>query len=183
MSARRGPSTTADRHARRRRVAARRDGALALEGFVPHQIATLAHLLAFLGARLYAERFGLVVREWHILAVLGEGRPLSAREVARRTVIDKGRVTRAIATLTRRGLVERAPDAFDARRTMLRLSRKGRALYRRIVPLARAGERALLDAITPAEHRQFGRVLAKLHRQAAAMLARSGRPEGRDEGE
>jgi DNA-binding MarR family transcriptional regulator len=174
MSARRGPTTTADRHARRRRAAARRDGALALEGFVPHRIATLAHFVAAVALRGYARRFGLLVREWHILAVLGEGRPLSAAELARRTVIDKGRVSRAVASLTRRGLVERAPDAFDARRTMLRLSQKGRAIYRRIVPLARGRERALLDALTPAERRQLERLLAKLHGQAEAMLARAG---------
>lgn len=183
MSARRGPSTTADRHARRRRAAARRDGALALEGFVPHRIATLAQLIALVTLRRYSRRFGLLVREWHILAVLGEGRPLSAAELARRTVIDKGRVSRALSSLTRRGLIERAPDAFDARRTMLRLSRKGRAIYRRIVPLARGSQRALLDVLTSAERRQFERLLAKLHGQAEAMLARAGGPAGPDEEE
>lgn len=181
MSARRGPSTTADRHARRRRAAARRDAALA--GSVPHRIATLARLLARLAARLYAKRVGLAVPEWHVLAVLGEGRPLSAAEVARRTAIDKGRASRAVASLARRGLLERAPDAFDARRTLLGLSRRGRALYRRVVPLALGAERALLDALTPAERRELGRVLAKLHRAAEAMLAPPGRGEGPDESE
>jgi DNA-binding MarR family transcriptional regulator len=183
MSARRGPTATAHGHARRRRAAARRDGARTLAGFVPYRLATLAKLLALVASRLYAKRFGLVVREWQILAVLGEGRPLSAAEVARRTVIDKGRVSRAVASLTRRGLIERAPDAFDARRTMLRLSQKGRAIYRRIVPLARGEERALLDPLTPAERRQLERLLGKLHRQGEAMLARSGGLEGLDEGE
>lgn len=183
MSARRGPSTTAHRHARRRRAAARRDGALALGGHVPYRLATLAKLLALVASRLYAKRFGLVIREWHILAVLGEGRPLSAAEVARRTVLDKGRVSRAVATLTRRGMIERVPDAFDARRTMLRLSQKGRAIYRRIIPFARGRERTLLDALTPVERRQLERVLTKLHRQAEAMLARSGGLERLDEEE
>jgi DNA-binding MarR family transcriptional regulator len=166
-----------------RRPGARRDEPLALERFVPYRIATLANLLALGAARVYARRFGLVIREWRILAVLGEGAPLSATEVVRRTAIDKGRVGRAVANLLRRGLVAREPDAFDARRTMLRLSQKGRAVYRRIVPLAAAGERELLGALTPAERRELERLLAKLHLRAEAMLARlGGVPDDDEEG-
>jgi DNA-binding MarR family transcriptional regulator len=57
---------------------------------------------------------------------------------------------------------------------MLRLSQKGRAVYRRIVPLAAARERELLAVLTPAERRELERLLAKLHLRAEAMLARLG---------
>jgi DNA-binding MarR family transcriptional regulator len=171
MSSRRARATPR-RHARR--PGPRRDEPLALERFVPYRIAILANLLALGASRLYARRFGLVIREWRILAVLGEGAPLSAAEIVRRTAIDKGRVSRAVANLLRRGLVARQPDAFDARRTMLRLSQKGRAVYRRIVPLAAARERELLAVLTPAERRELERLLAKLHLRAEAMLARLG---------
>jgi DNA-binding MarR family transcriptional regulator len=138
----------------------------------PHRIAALANLLAQSAVRQYARRFGLAIRDWHVLAVLGEGRPLSAAEVSRRTAIDRARAARVVAGLVRRGLVEREPDAFDARRSTLRLSLKGRAIYRRIVPLAAAGERALLAVLTPGERRQLERLLAKLHERAEAMVAR-----------
>ena len=113
--------------------------------------------------------------------MLGEGRPLSAVEIVRRTAIDKGRVSRTLASLLRRGLVAREADAFDARRTMLRLSLKGRALYRRVVPLAAARERALLAVLTAPERRQLERLLAKLHERAEAMFAGHGSAPDDDE--
>jgi DNA-binding MarR family transcriptional regulator len=173
------PAAKPRQHARRPGV--RRDEPLALERFVPYRIATLAGLLARGASRLYALRFGLLVREWRILAALGAGAPLSAAEVVRRTAIDKGRVSRAVANLVRRGLLVREPDAFDARRTMLRLSQKGRSVYRRVVPLAVARERELLAALTGTERRELERLLAKLHARAEAMLARLGGTPGGDE--
>jgi DNA-binding MarR family transcriptional regulator len=168
------PAAKPRQHARRRAKTPGRNVPLALERFVPFLIVTLANLLARGASRAYARRFGLAIHEWRILAVLGEGRPLSAVEIVRRTAIDKGRVSRAVAGLMRRGLVERESDAFDARRTMLRLSLKGRATYRRIVPLAAARERALLAVLTAPERRQLERLLAKLHERAEAMLAQLG---------
>ena len=161
-------------HPRRPGNGLRRDAPLALERFVPHRIATLANLVTLAAARLYARRFGLANREWRILAVLGEGRPLSAAELSRRTAIDKGRVSRAVANLVRRALVGRDADAFDARRSLLRLTLKGRALYRRIVPIAAARERDLLATLSPSERRDLERLLAKLQAGAEAMLARLG---------
>jgi DNA-binding MarR family transcriptional regulator len=152
-------------HARRPAQAGRRDAPLVLERF----IATLASLLAGDAARRHLGRFGLATAEWRILAALGEGRPLSAGELARRTAIEKRRVGRAVASLALGGLVERAAEAFDARRTVLRLSPKGRALYRRIVPLAAARERALLAELTAPERRQLERLLAKVLAHAAAL--------------
>jgi DNA-binding MarR family transcriptional regulator len=160
------PAAKPRQHARRPGKDGRRAAPLA-----PYRIATLANLLARSALRQFARRFGLTTREWHVLAVLGEGRPLSAAEVSRRTAIERGRAGRVVASLVRHGLVERVPDAFDARRATLRLSLKGRAIYRRIVPLAAAGERALLAVLTASERRQLERLLAKLHERAEAMLA------------
>jgi DNA-binding MarR family transcriptional regulator len=165
------PAATPRQHARRPAPAGRRDAALALERLVHYRIATIAALLARGAVLRYVRRFGLAVGEWRILAALGEGRPLSAAELARRTAIEKGRVGRASASLARRGLVESEADAFDARRTRLRLSRKGRALYRRIIPSTVAHERALLAGLTAPERRLLERLLAKLHERAAALLA------------
>jgi DNA-binding MarR family transcriptional regulator len=170
------PAAKPRQHARRPGDGTRRAALLS-----PYRIAALANLLAQGAVRQYARRFGVAVREWHVLAVLGEGRPLSATEVSRRTAIDRRRSGRVVAGLVRRGLVEREPDAFDARRTTLRLSLKGRATYRRIVPLAAAGERALLETLTAPERRQLERLLAKLHERAEAMLARLPGGAGEDD--
>jgi DNA-binding MarR family transcriptional regulator len=102
--------------------------------------------------------------------VLGEGAPVSLVETAARGGIEKGRAARAAQTLSRRGCLERTHDPFDARRTMLSLTTKGRALYRRATLFARARERVLLAALAPGEQRALARVLAKLQRAAEKAL-------------
>ena len=155
---------------RRDRAQFRRDAPLALDRFLPHRIARLAATLRKLGERVLAVRFGIAADEWQLVAALGEGAPLSAAMLAQRTTVDPGRALRVAQGLARRGLVEREPDAFDARRISFRLSLKGRALYRRVAPGARAQERALLASLTPVEQRDLERSLAKLQRQAERVL-------------
>jgi len=134
------------------------------------RIAALAALLGTAEVRLYTRRFGLDAAEWRLLTVLGDGAPVSLVEAAARGAIDKGRAARVAQALARRGFVERTHDPFDARRTVLRLTTKGRALYRRATLLARARERLLLAALAPGEQRELERLLAKLQRAAEKAL-------------
>jgi len=91
----------------------------------------------------------------------------SAAETAARAGLDKARASRALQSLSRGGYLERTHDAFDARRTLFRLSTRGRALYRRVASSARARERTLLAGLTAVERRQLDRLLAKLQRAVA----------------
>lgn len=134
------------------------------------RIAALAALLGTAEVRLHTRRFGLDAAQWRVLTVLGDGAPVSMVEAAARGAIEKGRAARAAQALARRGFVERTHDPFDARRTVLRLTTKGRALYRRATLLARARERLLLAALAPGEQRDLERLLAKLHRAAEKAL-------------
>jgi DNA-binding MarR family transcriptional regulator len=134
------------------------------------RIAALAALLGTAEVRLHTRRFGLDAAEWGVLTVLGDGAAASIVEAAARGAIEKGRAARAAQALARRGFVERTHDPFDARRTVVRLTTKGRALYRRATLLARARDRLLLAAITPGEQRELERLLTKLHRAAERAL-------------
>lgn len=133
------------------------------------RIAAVATLLGAAEARAHARRFGIDAAEWRVLGVLGNGVPVSLVEAAARGAIEKGRAARAAQALARRGFVARTHDAFDARRTVLRLTTKGRALYRRATLLARARERLLLAALAPGERRELARLLAKLQRAAEGL--------------
>ena len=134
------------------------------------RIAGLADALATAEARLRERRFGLAVPEWRVVVVLGDGAPASLAEVAARGGVDRPHASRAAQALARRGIVERTHDAFDARRTLVRLTTKGRALSRRVALLARARERTLLAALAPSEQRELERLLAKVQRHATAAL-------------
>lgn len=130
------------------------------------RLAALARVLAAGEARAPAERFGLDATEWRVAAALGDGAARSAAETAARGALDKARAARALQALARGGYLERTHDAFDARRTLFRLSTRGRALYRRVASRARARERMLLAGLSPVERRQLDRLLAKLQRAA-----------------
>ena len=133
------------------------------------RLAALARLLGTRAARAPAERFGVGAAGWRVVAALGDGAARSASETAARCALDRAQTSRSLQSLARGGYLERTHDAFDARRTLFRLSTRGRALYRRVASSARAEERALLAGLTPVERRQLDRLLAKLQRAAETV--------------
>ena len=143
--------------------------ALELENFLPYRLSVLAQLVSESLHDLYAEPFGLTVTQWRVMAALGRFAPLTASEVGQRIVIDKVAVSRAVAGLMGRGLVERATDRTDRRRASLRLSARGRAMHARIVPLALAYQERLYEALAPEERRSFDSLIERLFARARAL--------------
>lgn len=155
--------------------AATAEGApLALDRFLPYRLSVLANTVSTSIARVYAHRFGLSVPEWRVMAVLGMSPPLTAGDVCGRTAMDKVRVSRAVARLLRGGLLDRRVDAGDRRRAFLTLSRKGRRVYRDIIPLALGAEAQLNAALAPEELRQLDGLITKLQARADALARRDG---------
>jgi DNA-binding MarR family transcriptional regulator len=146
---------------------------LELENFLPYRLSVLAQIVSESLHDLYAGPFDLAVTEWRVMAALGRFAPLTASDVGRRIVMDKVAVSRAVAHLLKRGLVERATDQADRRRATLRLSARGRAVHARIVPLALKYEERLYQALSPEERQQFD-VLADRLFIHAQVLRQSG---------
>ena len=96
--------------------------ALELEKFLPYRLSVLAQLVSESLHDLYAGPFDLTVTQWRVMAALGRFAPLTASQVSKRIVMDKVAVSRAVAGLMKRGLIERAADRRDRRRASLRLS-------------------------------------------------------------
>lgn len=145
----------------------RNEGAeLELERFLPYRLSVLANLVSRALARIYQERFALSAPQWRVIAVLARFPSLSANDVAEKTAMDKVTVSRAVAGLARQGRVLRRLDAADRRRSALRLSAKGRAVYRMIAPAALAYERELLDGLSPGDAAALDRLIDELSRRA-----------------
>ena len=146
--------------------------ALELEKFLPYRLSVLAQLVSESLHDLYAEPFGLSVTQWRVMAALGRFAPLTASEVGQRIVMDKVAVSRAVAGLMKRDLIERATDLNDRRRASLRLSAKGRAMHAQIVPLALNYEAELYLALSPEERETLNGLCDRLF--AHAKLLRKG---------
>lgn len=124
---------------------------LELERFLPYRLSVLSNRLSAAIARLYAERFSLGMTEWRVMAVLGRYPDLSASEVTGRTAMDKVAVSRAVARLIEAGWLERSLHAEDRRRSVLRLSAAGHAVYDEVAPMALEFEQRLFGDIDPAQ--------------------------------
>lgn len=144
-----------------------------LETFFPYRLAVLADAVSRSMAQVYAERHDLTREEWRVLAALSERAPAALRTAAviERTTLDKVSVSRALARLEGKGLVERSDDPADRRSDLIRLTAAGRALYRKIVPTVRAREQFLLDALEPAERDALDAALGKLLARARQLAA------------
>lgn len=147
---------------------------LELDRFIPYRLSVLANLVSRAFALLYAERFDIAIPEWRVLAVLGMAEPQSAGEVCERTAMDKVRVSRAVQSLLASGLVERGISADDRRRVSLTLTRRGKAIYGEIVPLARSVEASLMETLTVEEASQLDVLLTKLQLRADELSSPAG---------
>lgn len=143
--------------------------ALELENFLPYRLSVLAQIVSESLHDLYAGPFQLTVTQWRVMAALGRFAPLTASDVGQRIVMDKVAVSRAVAGLLQRGLVERATDRNDRRRASLKLSARGRTMHARIVPIALAYEKRLYEALTDEERLQFDTLAQRLFDHAGAL--------------
>ena len=145
-----------------------------LERFLPYRLSVLASLTSQALAQIYAERFGLTIPAWRVVATLGQYGVVTARDISLHAVMHKSTVSRAVSQLQERGLIVRKPNREDRREENLELTGAGRAVYEAVVPEALAFEQRLVSVLTPAEQRGFMTVLHKLDRQARQLAALPG---------
>jgi DNA-binding MarR family transcriptional regulator len=110
-------------------------------------------------------RFGLSRPDWDVLASLRRaGAPYrrSPTELYRALMRTSGGMTHLVDRLERDGLVERAADPHDRRGLLVGLTRRGRALVRRVGPSHLETERQLLATLTMQEQTELARLLRKL---------------------
>ena len=85
----------------------KRSAGFDLESFLPYRLSVTTNRVSRAFAALYEQEFGISIPEWRAIAVLGAFAPLSSNEICERTAMDKAKVSRAVATLLKRGLIER----------------------------------------------------------------------------
>ena len=135
---------------------------LILEEFLPYRISLLSNTLSGNIARTYQDKFGMSMPEWRIMCILAEYPGISADEVCQRTQIEKSVVSRAVAKLLGRHLLDRTFDENDKRRSSLCLSKTGLNVYDEVMPIAKAYEKKLLKSLSKQEQIALDKLLNKL---------------------
>lgn len=142
---------------------------IVLEQFLPYRLNVLATVVSNALAQIYAERFGLTIPGWRIVATLGQYGVRTARDIALHAVMHKSTVSRAVSALEERGLVARRPNRDDRREELLELTPEGRQVYEALAPEALAFEEGLVSVLTPTEQEAFLTIVEKLDRRARAL--------------
>ncbi|MCX2723219.1 MarR family winged helix-turn-helix transcriptional regulator [Roseibium salinum] len=142
---------------------------LKLSRFLPYQLNHLAETVSRSFSRIYAEKYGIGIPEWRVVATLGEYKALTARDISRSTSMHKTKVSRAVAALEKRGLIVRDRNPDDQREQTLKLSPKGSRMYQDIVPDALAYSAELQDALTEEQKALLDDIFERLHKAARSL--------------
>jgi DNA-binding MarR family transcriptional regulator len=131
--------------------------------FVPFRLNRLAAEVSAELSSEYQARYGLDIPEWRVLATLGfRNQACSAQYIAHCTRTHKSTISRAVIALMTRQLVERVENSDDRREFALRMTRKGRALYERLIPRLLRKEREIMSCLSAKEQTDFARLLGKI---------------------
>ncbi|MEK7944368.1 MarR family winged helix-turn-helix transcriptional regulator [Pigmentiphaga sp. YJ18] len=145
---------------------------LAVENFPSTLIVQLANALRRTVTAPYAETFGLTVSEWRFLAMLARLAPARFIDLVDISGSDKAQVSRGLQALLERGLAEVCPGAETSKKKLsYRLTKDGMALYKRVLPHARARQASLLACLGKTERAALFSALKKLQRKCQAMEA------------
>ncbi|KAB7647393.1 MarR family winged helix-turn-helix transcriptional regulator [Polymorphobacter fuscus] len=135
-----------------------------LADFLPYQLSVASNAVsrAVATGTGYEARFGLTAAEWRVLAaVTAAGNPAQA-ELLAATGMDKMTISRAVAGLTSRRLLDRARDTADRRTLRLSPTAEGRRIHAIVAPQALEVEARLLAALSADEAAVLRAALAKL---------------------
>lgn len=110
--------------------------------------------------------FGIDYPRWRVLGVLSEHPGASMLKLAELTSVDRTTLAHTVRMMVEEGLVQRIERKSDRRSVELRLTRRGSAVLRRILPLVLAQNDHALKGFSSGEADRLrallGRVLANL---------------------
>ena len=124
------------------------------------------HILNKLNERSSSERIqaklGITLPEARLIAAVGSFGPFSVMELARHANLDKSQASRAADALMQRGLMRRDASEQDGRLVLVSLTPDGRALYRRVMPIARKLNVDFFACLDERERNALSQILDKL---------------------
>lgn len=140
-----------------------------IRGLTSFRVLLLSNTLGRWGAAAFHDAGGLTLPEWRALAVIGSHGPLTANALAQLIATDKGWISRTLAKLTGAGFIRTEHDPTDARKALLTLTAKGRALRKRLVEVSIRRQQRLDAVLSEADRKALDRILEVLQQEAEAM--------------
>jgi DNA-binding MarR family transcriptional regulator len=101
--------------------------------------------------------------QWAIIRHLWEEEALSQREIAEKTSKDKPNITRMLDALEKKHLIFRQSDPRDRRKYCIYLTREGKQLYERLLPLTQSLRQRVTQNLAPEEIDLAKEILNKVY--------------------
>ncbi len=133
-----------------------------LHAFFPYQTRVFYKHVSEAVACVYGTEYGMKPYEWRTLAILGAANVYTPAELVEQSSMDKVAVSRAIASLSKRGWILSRSNKNDGRSRLLRSSAKGREVLKKLIPMIRQVEDDLLAGLTEAERLELRRLMGKV---------------------
>lgn len=136
-----------------------------------YQLWVLTNLTARPFGVLFGRRFHLNLNDWRIMVTVADRPGITAQALADYSGLDKMSVSRGVRNLEAQGRLMRDGNEADRRLRHLFLTDTGWTVYTEIARAAARREADLYRALTPAELRDFHRLLTRLTAHARELGA------------
>ena len=114
-----------------------------LESFLPYLLNQAAEATSHAFQPTYRVKHDMSRAQWRVMANLGKFGAMTAAEICRSAMIEKTKVSRAVAVMESRGWLVREVLGRDRRAEALSLTPEGQALFLEIGETARAFDASL----------------------------------------
>jgi DNA-binding MarR family transcriptional regulator len=137
---------------------------LRLDDYLPYLVNRVGAALVARYTREALAAHGLGIDMWRVLAALSDNGGQRQVDLAGATSIEASSVSRIVTRLVRLSLVTRSRSRTSSREVVVALSPKGRALVRKLIPVAFRLEQAALAGVSTKDAGHAKSVLARIHR-------------------
>jgi DNA-binding MarR family transcriptional regulator len=93
------------------------------------------------------EKTNLTPQQWAILNVVAKSGPTTLAALARKMIVSKQNMTGMVGRLRKAGYLERNDDPSDLRSARVVLTRRGRAVVEKLMPVYEAWYAELIDSL------------------------------------
>ena len=135
-----------------------------IDNFLPYHLYLAAEATSQQFSKNYRQTFGINRTEWRALCQIGFFGPMSATDIARRSRLDKGILSRAVVKLEKNDLIKRHYRDDDRRSHNLALTARGKKTFDKLAKMAEEYDDHLSNHLTDKETKTLLTLLNKLER-------------------
>ena len=133
-----------------------------LKRFVSYRILRAHFALNAQAMDILEENAGITLSQWRVMSFVGSGEAKTSRAIASLSGLDPAIISRAVKSLEDQGVMDVERLQEDRRTLALALTPEGRRIYEKTLPIMRARQEALMEALDPKEREVILSALEKI---------------------